>query len=162
MSSLVFWQRFLTVDLSLSLGSRTDPVPQLPASKSNSSQGLNRSNPLSDSHSLTHSPTKSLHATDYFSGWRPSHTKPLFYSLPSQDSPLMAAGLCIASTRTAQRTPSLKTLPLLLACLLQSLPSNGRCLQSHYLATAVVRLLISRSLLSNGSTCHNSCQVYGV
>jgi hypothetical protein len=27
---------------------------------------------------------------------------------------------------------------LLRACLLQPLPSNGHCLQSHYLATAIV------------------------
>jgi hypothetical protein len=38
--------------------------------------------------------------------------------------------------------------------LLRPLPSNGRCLQSHYLATAVVELIISRSLSSNRSTCH--------
>jgi hypothetical protein len=34
------------------------------------------------------------------------------------------------------------------------LPSNDRCLQSHYLAEAVVKLFISWSLHSNGSTCH--------
>jgi hypothetical protein len=44
---------------------------------------------------------------------------------------------------------------LLGACLLRPLPSNGSCLQSHYLAAAVVVLLISRSLLSNGCICHN-------
>jgi hypothetical protein len=38
---------------------------------------------------------------------------------------------------------------------IQSLPSNGRYLQSHYLATAVVWLLILRSLPSNGS-CRNA------
>jgi hypothetical protein len=37
----------------------------------------------------------------------------------------------------------------------QILPTNGHCLESHYLATVVVQLLISRSLSSNGSKCHN-------
>jgi hypothetical protein len=36
-----------------------------------------------------------------------------------------------------------------------TITSNGRCLQSHYLATVIVLLLISRSLPSNGSKCHN-------
>jgi hypothetical protein len=50
----------------------------------------------------------------------------------------MAAGpRYIASTRTAQRTPLPTALLLLLAFLLRLLPSNGRCLQSHYLATAL-------------------------
>jgi hypothetical protein len=62
----------------------------------------------------------------------------------------------IDSARTAQRTLLPTALLLLLACLLWLLPSNGSCLHSHYLATAVIWLLISRSLSSNGSTCHNS------
>jgi hypothetical protein len=44
---------------------------------------------------------------------------------------------------------------LLLACLLRPLPSNGRCLQRHYLIMAILQLFISRSLPSKGSTCHN-------
>jgi hypothetical protein len=47
-------------DVPLPLGSRTVPVPQLPASNCNSSHGLNRSdrsNPLT--HSLTHQPSRS-------------------------------------------------------------------------------------------------------
>jgi hypothetical protein len=36
----------------------------------------------------------------------------------------------------------------------ESLASNGRFSQSHYLATGVVYLLISRKLPSNGSTCY--------
>jgi hypothetical protein len=36
------------------------------------------------------------------------------------------------------------------------MPSNSRCLQSHYLATAIIQLLILWSLPSNGSTCHNN------
>jgi hypothetical protein len=39
------------------------------------------------------------------------------------------------------------------------LPNNGRCLQSHYLTSAVVKLLISRSLPSNGYMCHNIVRV---
>lgn len=37
----------------------------------------------------------------------------------------------------------------------QPLPSNCRCLQSHYLATVVVYLPLLLSLPSRGSTCHN-------
>jgi hypothetical protein len=37
----------------------------------------------------------------------------------------------------------------------QPLPSNGCYLPSHYIATAVELLLISRSLPSSVSTCHN-------
>jgi hypothetical protein len=36
------------------------------------------------------------------------------------------------------------------------LPWNHICLRSRYIATAVLVLLISRSLPSNGSTCHNT------
>jgi hypothetical protein len=43
--------------------------------------------------------------------------------------------------RTAQRTPFL--------------PCKRACLRSRYSITAVVFLLISQSLPSNGSTCHN-------
>jgi hypothetical protein len=46
---------------SLTLDFRTIPAPQLTASNSNGSQGLNRSSPLT--HSLTHSPTNSLQFT---------------------------------------------------------------------------------------------------
>jgi hypothetical protein len=50
MSSLVVaWYRLSTADAPLILGSRTIPMPQLPASNSNSSQRLNRSSPLTDS-----------------------------------------------------------------------------------------------------------------
>jgi hypothetical protein len=41
----------LTADVPLTLGSRIIPVPQLPASNSNSSQGLNCSGPQSQSQS---------------------------------------------------------------------------------------------------------------
>jgi hypothetical protein len=37
----------------------------------------------------------------------------------------------------------------------EPLPNNGYCFQSHYLVTAVVQLLISLSLPSNGSTSQN-------
>jgi hypothetical protein len=47
-------------DVHLTLGSRTIPVPQLPVSNSNSSQGLNCSSPLT--HSLTNKLTP-LHST---------------------------------------------------------------------------------------------------
>jgi hypothetical protein len=50
--------------------------------------------------------------------------------------------------RTENTAPT--AFPLLRACLLWPLPNNGRCLQSHYLTTAVVRLLISRSCLATG------------
>jgi hypothetical protein len=57
--------------------------------------------------------------------------------------------------QTAQRMPPPPALPLLRACLLQPLPSNCHCLQRHYLAAAIVWLLISWSLPSNWSTCHS-------
>jgi hypothetical protein len=38
-----------TADVLFTLGSRTIPAPQLPASSNNGSQGLNRTNPLTDS-----------------------------------------------------------------------------------------------------------------
>jgi hypothetical protein len=60
-----------------------------------------------------------------------------------------------ASARTGQKTPLPTDILLLRAFLLRQLPINGRCLQNHYLATAVVQLLTLRSLPSNGSTCHN-------
>jgi hypothetical protein len=65
----------------------------------------------------------------------------------------------VALSRTTWRTP-LPSYSIVVTKLLRSLPSNGRCLQSHYLATAVVWLLISRSLLSSGSTSHNTFQFY--
>jgi hypothetical protein len=58
-SPVVVWQRLPTTDVPLPLCSRTIPVPQLPASNSNSSQRLNRSSPLT--HSLTNQLT-SLHS----------------------------------------------------------------------------------------------------
>jgi hypothetical protein len=62
----------------------------------------------------------------------------------------------LSSARTAQKILLSTVLLLLRAYLLQSLPSNDCCLQSYYLATAVVQLLISRSSPGNGSTCHNN------
>jgi hypothetical protein len=57
--------------------------------------------------------------------------------------------------QSVQRPPPPRALLLLHVCLLQPLPSIGHCLQSYYLATAIVWLLISWSLPSNGSACHN-------
>jgi hypothetical protein len=56
------WQLRMA-DVSLTLDSWTIPVPQLPASVSNGSQGLNHNSPVT--HSLTHQPTcsTSLHCT---------------------------------------------------------------------------------------------------
>jgi hypothetical protein len=51
--------RLPTADIPLPLGSRITPVPQLPASNSKSSQGLNRRNPL------TYSPTNSRHFNQF-------------------------------------------------------------------------------------------------
>jgi hypothetical protein len=68
----------------------------------------------------------------------------------------MAAGhLYTVSARTAQRTLLPIALLLLGACLLRPSPSYGHCVESHSLATAIAYLLISRSLPSNGTACHN-------
>jgi hypothetical protein len=139
-SSPVFCSCLQTVDVPLSLGSRTVPVPQLPAASSS------LTNPL------THQAT---HSTPLSNSQVGGHLTPTSCSshcrLKAQDSALMAAGSrYIASTPTIQRTP----LPTVVACLLRPLPSNDRCLQNHHLPTVVLWLLISQSLPSNGSTCH--------
>jgi hypothetical protein len=56
-------------DVPLPLGSRTIPVPQLPASDSKGSQGLNRSSPLTHllSSPLHSTPLHSTNSTDF--GW---------------------------------------------------------------------------------------------
>jgi hypothetical protein len=45
-SLAIAWEWLSTVDVPLTLGFQTIPVPQLPASNSSTSQGLNRSSPL--------------------------------------------------------------------------------------------------------------------
>jgi hypothetical protein len=71
---------------------------------------------------------------------------------PHGTSFLMVAGpRYIALARAAQRTPLLL---LLRAGLFLPLSNNGRCLKIHYLETAIVLLLFSRSLPVNGSICH--------
>jgi hypothetical protein len=57
---VVAWSRLPTADVPLPLRSQTIPVPQLPASHSNSSQGLNRSGPVT--HLLSNQVTP-LHCT---------------------------------------------------------------------------------------------------
>jgi hypothetical protein len=102
---------------------------------------------------------------------------PTLLTAVSRLKTLMTAGQCyIASALTTQRTSLITVLILLLhvaiartalttqlptalillcACPSRLLSSNGRCLQSHYLANVIVQLFISWSLPSNGSTCHN-------
>jgi hypothetical protein len=101
------------------------PRPQLPASHSNSSQRPNISCPLT--HSLTHQPT-TLHFTQL--NWLHFTNYPAYNIL----------------AWIAQKTS-------VFCCCIQLLPWKHACLQSCYLVTAVVYLLISRSLPSNGSTC---------
>jgi hypothetical protein len=132
-SPVVACQRLPKPDVPLPLDSRIVPLPQLPTYNSSSSQGLNCSSPL------TNSPTNLLYSPDSQAG---CHFTPTFYSshsrLKSQDSDLMTAGpRYIASVRTAQRTPLPADL-LFRAVLLWPLPTTGRYLQSHYLATAIV------------------------
>jgi hypothetical protein len=98
-------------------------------------------------------------ANSLLSGWRSSHTNLLPFSLPSEYCLLMAAGLLyVASARIAQKTPLPTSLLLLHACVLRQFANKACYLQSHYLATAIVWLLISRSLSSNGSTIY-SCNI---
>jgi hypothetical protein len=67
--------------------------------------------------------------------------------------------LCSFSTEHTDYTAP-TAIPLLRGCLLHLLPSNSRCLQSRYLATTVVYLLISRSLHGNGPTSHSIIIVF--
>jgi hypothetical protein len=60
-------------------------------------------------------------------------------------SPVVAYNI---SARAAQKTR-------FLCCCFELLPCKHVCLRSRYSVTAAVRLLISPSLLNNGSTCHN-------
>jgi hypothetical protein len=71
-------------------------------------------------------------------GWRPSHTNLLLFLLPSQESLVIAAApRYIASARTAKIN---RFQQFFYCCVrpLRPLLSSGRCLQSCYLATAVV------------------------
>jgi hypothetical protein len=57
----------------------------------------------------------------------------------TKNSLIIAATPCyVASAQTTRKTPLPRVLLLLHACLLRPLPGNSHCLQSHYLATAVV------------------------
>jgi hypothetical protein len=58
------------------------------------------------------------------------------------------------SARTAKK-PQFLCYSEIVAFVSGLLPSNGGCLVSHYLVTAVALLLISWSLPGNGCTCHN-------
>jgi hypothetical protein len=111
-----------TATVPVPLDSRTIPVPQLLATTSNGSQRLNCS---CLTNSLTHQPTlhfPELHCT----------------ALPLTNCP----GYNI-SARTAQKTP-------FLVFVVQSLSWEHVCLRSRFLAMAVVYLLIPRSLPSSG------------
>jgi hypothetical protein len=101
-------------DVPLTLGPRTIPVPPLPASNSNGSQGLNRSRPLT--HSLTHQlpPFRSTELN-----W--TRFTPLY-------------SLCSPKTDHAENAALL----LLRACVMRPLPRNCLCLQSHHLATGLL------------------------
>jgi hypothetical protein len=110
-SPVVAWWRLPTADVPLTLGSRTIPMPELPASHSHSSQRLNRSSPLTDC--------------------SPVHFTPL-YSLTSWHGPSRKHRFsveCYCYVRVCLGAYVIDTQPL---------PTNGRCLQSHYLVTAVV------------------------
>jgi hypothetical protein len=85
-------------DVPLSLGSRTIPIPQLPVSYSNSSQGLHRSSPLTNS--LTQSPTNSLYSTALIElGWLRNIASEWTTQKPPPPTvpPLLRAGRCLAT-----------------------------------------------------------------
>jgi hypothetical protein len=80
-------------------------------------------------------------------GWPSSHTNLLLFSLPSQDSLVIAAVPCyIVSAWTAQKTPLPTVLLLLHASLaaityqrpllIEPLPSNGSCIAAHFTIVA--------------------------
>jgi hypothetical protein len=108
------------------MGSRTIPVPQLPASKSNSSQRLN----CSSSHSLTHPLTNSFlpctaqtvtNCPDYnISAWTAHKTFPVTVQL-------LLSGLNRKHRSSVNPFVHVRNL----------LPNSGRCLQDHYLVTGL-------------------------
>jgi hypothetical protein len=109
----------------LTLSSRTVPVPQLPVSKSNSSQRLNCSSPLT-----AYQP---VHFTPLYSTALHSQTRQLTTSLHSTDLTLLHSTPYVASGTDHTEN----TVLLLRACMLRPLPSNSRCLQSHQLVTGL-------------------------
>jgi hypothetical protein len=104
-----FDPRFSTADVSLPRGSRTVPVPQLLASNSNGSRGLNRGS------TLTHSPTNSLHST-------------VLIALQSTHS------LCTLGKDRKENTASNSSsiVACVYTCMLRPFHSNGPCLQINY------------------------------
>jgi hypothetical protein len=101
------------------------PRPQLPVAHCNSSQRLNFSSSLTDS------------LTDIL-----SHSNSTNFSLHSTQLTLTNN-----STRTTQKT--------LFDYCCAIVGVENACWRSHYLVTAVIYLLISRLLPSNGCRCHN-------
>jgi hypothetical protein len=126
-SCCVFTNRFL-VTASNGGRSPSSEFSKLPASHSNSSQGLNCGSPQTES--LTHQPNRSTPLTNPQAG---GHLTPTLSSHCRLKTPVIVVGpRYMASTRTTQSTP-LRTAHLLL----RPIPSNG-CLQNLYLAAAIV------------------------
>jgi hypothetical protein len=127
-SPVVAWKRLSTADVSLPLGSRTIPMPQLPASN-NSSQRLNCSSHLI-AHRHTHSTVLNCTALINCSAYN-------ILARTAQKTQFLCC--CIhCCVRSHQRGPHRKhrfpASPLTEA---RNLPTNGRCFQSHFLATGV-------------------------
>jgi hypothetical protein len=99
------------------------PLPQLPASHRSSSHRLNPNSPLT--HSL-------INQLLHFASFNWTRSSPLY-------------SLCIPGTDHTENTAIL----LLCACMLRSLTSNVRCLQSHYLATGLHATIRWRAVPKN-------------
>jgi hypothetical protein len=116
------------VDIPLTLSSRTDPMPQLTASKSSRSQRLNCSNPLTHSLNCT--------ALQYLNRTRSVE----WYSLREDH---------------VEKTDSHTTFMVGRGPLPSNGSSIFAYLRSYCIAIAVASLFKSRSLPSNGSIYHN-------
>jgi hypothetical protein len=128
------------------------PRPQQPASSGNSSQGLNRSSPPTNS--LAHQPTHSTPPTSRLEAI-PHHPSTLFIVVAKLSSNGSGPSLYSLSMDPTENTAS-KGCSVVARESVATITSNGHCLLSHYIATAIVWLLISSSLHNSEPICHNT------
>jgi hypothetical protein len=128
-------------DVPLTLASQTIRVPQLPASNSNGSQGLNLSSSLTNS--LSHQTTTSLHFTSLHSTALHSLIVPLIthrHRLHRKHRSFVAAPIVVCAAIGVDHTENIAFQPV-----------HWRMLEICCLA----QVMFTESLVSNGSTCYN-------